>query len=135
VEEFFKQILAQIVTYLVFVIIMLFTFACLMTGEFPPRKESVKAQYQVLLEIKNNAVPLLKMSAERLRASQSAAPHTASLGTGGNAFNVDELKALMKQGTNSQDLGEVRQEQERLKKQLDTIIQQNNEIIKLINKK
>ena len=113
---------------------MLFTFACLMTGEFPPRKESVKNQYQALLEIKNNALPLLKMAAEKLRTSNPADPQATPLTTGSNAFNVDELKALMKQGTSSQDLEEVRQEQARLKQQLDTIIQQNNEIINLLNK-
>jgi len=117
VEDFFKQLLAQIVTYLVLVILTLFTFACLMTGEFPPRKESVKTQYQALLEIKENAVPILKVAAEKLRNFKPADP------------------TALKPGNGPQDLDEVKKEQAQLKSQLDTIIQQNNEIINLLNKR
>lgn len=96
-----------------------------MTGEFPPKKESVKAQYLTLLEFKNNLGPLLKTAAEKLRASK----------TGDPVLNAEEIKTLlMRQGNNSQDLNAIIQEQIRLKTQLDVVIQQNNEIIKLLNK-
>lgn len=132
-EKFFNQLLAQILTYVIFIALMLFTFACLMTGEFPPKKESVKAQYQTLLELKNSAGPLLKAAAEKLRASK-ADPN--SLATGGSAeVNIEEVKAqLMKQSYSSRDMNEILQEQARLKTQLEYVIQQNNEIIKLLNK-
>ena len=118
-EDFFKQLLAQIVTYLVFVILTLFTFACLMTGEFPPRKESVKVQYQTLLEVKDNAVPVLKMAAEKLQHFKPADPNAIT----------------SKPDSNAQDIDEIRKEQAQLKIQLDTLIQQNNEIINLLKKK
>ncbi len=106
-----------------------------MTGEFPPRKESVKAQYQALLEVKNNAVPLLKLTAEKLRVRKSTDVSAAALAQNSSSYNVEELKSLMKQGLNTENLEEVRQDQALLKKKLDTIIQQNNEILNLLNKK
>jgi len=134
VENFFKQLLAQIVTYLVFVVLMLFTFACLMTGEFPPKIESVKTQYQALLELKKNSVPLIKMAAEKLKSGSGLNPADSTTSVPG--FNFEDLKGqLVKQNELASQFGEIRQEQARLKNQMDTLIQQNNEIIKLLNRK
>lgn len=139
-ENFFKQLLAQIVTYLVFVVLMLFSFACLMTGEFPPKKESVKAQYLALLELKKNSIPLIKMAAEKLKSGGNLASTetTADAGAikGIAGFNFEDLKGqLVKQNELASQFGEVRQEQARLKNQMDILIQQNNEIIKLLNRR
>lgn len=131
-EDFLKQLLAQIVTYLVFLALILFTFACLITGEFPPKKESVKIQYLALLELKNNVGPLMKMANEKLRPADPAAnPNLTSLG----GLNLEALqKQMMKPGPTAQEMNQILQDQARLKIQMDYIIQQNAEILKRLNK-
>lgn len=117
---------------------MLFTFACLTTGEFPPKKDSVKAQYQTFLDLKSNAAPLLKLVTEKLKANKQNQPLADQLLPQGS-IDPESINDLLKQGSAfgafpSKGLEEVRQEQVRLKIQLDLIIQQNNEILKRLNK-
>lgn len=125
-EEFLKQLLAKLASLLLFFALMLFLFACMLTGEFPPKIESVRTQYQTLVELKRNSIQMMKAASEKMRALENAAANQPSL---------PQASAQASAGPFSQqDLGEIRREQIRLKNQMDLIVQQNNEILRLLSR-
>lgn len=108
----------------------------MLTGEFPPKIESVRTQYQTLVELKRNSIQMIKTASERMRAIENLTANQPSLP---NQVPVQATTGpsqglVQKIDFSQQDLGEIRREQIRLKNQMDLIIQQNNEILRFLSK-
>ncbi len=92
-----------------------------MTGEFPPRIESIKTQYQSLMELKKNSALMIKSATERMQKAQiEPVAATASLPQPEQNQNLQ------------QEIREMRVEQLRMHNQVETLVQQNRELIKIL---
>lgn len=121
-KDFFKQLIVRILSYIVFITGLFFILACLITGEFPPKMETLQAQYQTLLQLKTNSMNVLKMAAERLKQPETTPDSPPQ--TPNTQKNESKISAS--------DLNEIRVEQQQIKAQINLVIQQNNDILKLL---
>ncbi len=119
-KEILKQLLEKLVSYFLFMLVIFFTSLCLLTGELPPRIQSVKTQYQSFIEMKKNYSAIMQKATERLNAAETtsttAQPVLASLPS-----------------DFEQNLKELRVENVRIQNQLDYIKLQNQEILKRLS--
>ena len=105
---------------------MLFISACFLTGEFPPRIQSLKAQYESFTQLKKTYSLIMKNAAERLQKAEAqpqvGAPQSAASDTVSHEANRNL----------QQEIREMRVEQLRLQSQVETLVQQNRELIRIL---
>ncbi len=127
-EDFFKQLLIKILSYVVFLFIMLLISFSAMTGEFPPRFSSIKTQIDNLKELKQNYSLLLKKTAEKLKNSEAEANEK-------NSQSNSQKISITNQDANelSQLLKDIRMDQLRLHNQIETLTEQNKLLLQRLS--
>ena len=105
---------------------MLFISACFLTGEFPPRIQSLKAQYESFAQLKKTYSLIMKNATERLQKAEEQPQAGAAQAAASDNVLHESNRNLQ------QDIREMRVEQLRLQSQVETLVQQNRELIRIL---
>lgn len=129
-KNLFTQLFSRLASYFIFASILIFAFACILTGEFPPKITSViqlKKNFSFVNKVLNDRVKMLDHSAtsgETVVPLALALPSKATSEITNEPTNDSSL---------AQNIQELRTDQMRVSNQLEKVLEQNRQILQKLN--